>query len=72
MRMRPIKPTIIDRLIFLRSGIREAFFIKKHITLLRTRNAKTPLVLKFAYPGNVQYHQLTLNDAQYILSLIHI
>lgn len=57
--MKEIKSTLIDKIIFLRSGILNCYKISNRMSFIETKNRKRKYALKFSYPGNVQYHQIT-------------
>ena len=61
-------PSWIDRIILWRSRpIRQAK-IGGRISVIETNNAETPIAMKFSYPGNIQYHQISGDEADEIIN----
>ena len=61
-------PNWIDRIILWRSRPLRRAKIGRRISVIETQNAETPITLKFSYPGNTQYHQITGDEADAIIN----
>ncbi|MDG1458286.1 MAG: hypothetical protein P8Q92_10470 [Pseudoprimorskyibacter sp.] len=59
-------PTILDKILFLRSGILEVVTLGKigRCAVSRIRTQKRNTYLKFNVPGNIQYHKVNKDIAE--------
>jgi hypothetical protein len=64
-------PNWTDRLFLMRSGIAETFEIRSGLTVFKTKNDDAPWVLKFSYPGNIQYHKISRSDADRLTGILN-
>jgi hypothetical protein len=60
----------LDRLVLLRSRIISEHPVADRCRLFVTDHDEGPLVLKFAYPGNIQYHRLSHEEARRLSDLL--
>lgn len=51
--------SLIDSLLLFRYVITKTTSISKNLKFFRTNSKKVPVILKFSYAGNVQYHKLS-------------
>ena len=52
----------LDRLVLFRHEIEKTAFVSKTLKVFYTKSKDVPVILKFSYAGNVQYHKLTRID----------
>ena len=70
-----IEPTLLDTIVFLRSGVKTCYFVgkQKHCTITLVITKRGAAYLKFNYPGNIQYHLVDhglLERAMALMSLV--
>jgi hypothetical protein len=56
------KPSIIDRIFLLRKRVVTSFALKAGVAVFVCDRPKPSAILKFSYPGNVQYHEIGEQD----------
>lgn len=62
-----IKLNFVDRLVLYRHIITKIVFISKTLKVYHTNSKELPVILKFSYPGNVQYHKITQLDLEKLI-----
>ena len=56
------KPSIIDRIFLVRKRIITSFVLKAGVVCFVCDRPKPSVILKFSYPGNVQYQEIGERD----------
>lgn len=64
-------PGLIDKIALLKSKIRKETRISGSFVVFETENEATPLVLKFSYSGNTQYHRLSSSEIEALRALLN-
>lgn len=62
------KPTLADKIFLVRQKITKISRISKHIRLFHVESGSSKFIVKFSYGGNTQYHKLTADEAQKLVS----
>lgn len=60
--------SFLDRLFLWRHDIEKSVAVSKNQSVIHTKSSEIPVVLKFSYPGNVQYHKLTGSEVRMLSS----
>ncbi len=61
------KLNFLDRLLLVRHAIVKTVFISKTLKVFHADSKDVPVILKFSYAGNVQYHKLTEQEVRRLI-----
>lgn len=56
------KQNLLDKLVLFRHSVYKATSVSKSLTVFYTKSKSAPVILKFSYLGNVQYHKLSQTE----------
>ncbi|MGB7240788.1 MAG: hypothetical protein WBC93_01715 [Sulfitobacter sp.] len=62
------KLNFLDRLVLFRHAIEKTVFVSKTLKVFHADSKDVPVILKFSYAGNVQYHKLTEQEVRKLIS----
>ncbi len=63
-----VKLNIIDKIIFFRHEIAKITCVSKTLKMFFTKSEDVPVILKFSYAGNIQYHKLNKSEVRILVS----
>ena len=62
------KLKFLDRLVLFRHTIEKTVLISKTLKVFHSDSKDVPVILKFSYAGNVQYHKLSKQEVRKLIS----
>ncbi len=62
------KRSILDKLVLFRHEVVRVHEVSKTLRVFHTSSEETPIILKFSYAGNIQYHKLNGSEANALVS----
>lgn len=65
-----VELSFIDSIFLFRHKITKSTRVSKTLKVFHTASAEVPFILKFSYPGNLQYHKLSALEASGLISEI--
>ena len=62
------KLNFLDRLLLIRHTIEKSVSISKTLKVFHADSKDVPVILKFSYAGNVQFHRLTEQEVRRLIA----
>lgn len=58
---------LLDRILLIRNAIVKTVSVSKALKVFHSDSKETPVILKFSYAGNVQYHKLSEQEVRALI-----
>lgn len=58
---------LLDRILLVRNAIVKTVSVSKTLKVFHADSKEAPVILKFSYAGNVQYHKLSEQEARALM-----